>query len=396
MRLATVVTRANSVLARMFAASVSLVAVVAPAFVAAPAFADDASALWDDVAHPNRHACALLVQEAGRFTQASQPHAATQALHKASALCPADREVAQLLGESLLQEHDYPAARRTLEHARALAEGGAAANHALDVSLAFYLGFAREVTGDLEGAVVEHRRLESMGGLPAPNQYLVHYNLGDELMAVGRLQEAIEEYRRAVLLAPDRSMPRLALAVALDREGELDKSRSELSVALSIDPQLRRVFSDEYVFVPPADAHYYLALGLLARGLTAEARIQLRTFVASGPAGPYIAQAAERLAAAEHTVDGRELEVSDAAVDSRAIARSLGPVIVPLEKCLPPSPHPTTVKLLVTTTGLYADPAHPASECMDLVLKRLEVPRVKKNGWVVVPFAGLHAPPPLK
>src|SRR5207248_10906820 len=153
-----------------------------------------------------------------------------------------------------------------------------------------------------------------MGGLPAPNQYLVHYNLGDELMAVGRLEEAIEEYRRAVLLAPDRSMPRLALAVALDREGELDKSREALSIALSIDPQLRRVFSDEYVFVPPADAHYYLALGMLARGLTAETRIQLRAFVAALPNGPYTAQAAERLTTVQHLVDGRELEVSDAGI----------------------------------------------------------------------------------
>ena len=27
-----------------------------------------------------------------------------------------------------------------------------------DIALAFYLGFAREVTGDLEGAIDEHRR----------------------------------------------------------------------------------------------------------------------------------------------------------------------------------------------------------------------------------------------
>jgi tetratricopeptide (TPR) repeat protein len=361
--------------------------------VAAVASADEPSPLWDDVAHPNRRACALLVQEAGRFAQASQPHGATQALLKASALCPTDREVAQLLGESLLQEHEYASARLTLEHARALADDGAVADHALDVSLAFYLGFAREVTGDIDSAIVEHRRVESLGGLPAPNQYLVHYNLGDELMAVGRLKEAIEEYRRAVILAPDRSMPRLALAVALDREGELDKSRAELNVALSIDPQLRHVFTDEYVFVPQADAHYYLGLGLLARGLTAEARIQLRAFVGELPDGPYHAQAAERLAAVEHVVDGRELEVSDGAIDKRNIATALGPIVGELEACLPAAPRPTPLKILVATAGLRVDAAHPAGPCLEPLLRRLDPPHAKKSGWVIVPLAGRRPAP---
>ena len=221
----------------------------------------------------------------------------------------------------------------------------------------------------------------------------MHHNLGDELMAVGRLTEAIEEYRRAVALAADRLMPRLALAVALDRQGELDKSRLELNIALSLDPQLRRVFSDEYVFVPSADVHYYLALGMLGRGHTAEARAQLRAFVTELPDGPYSAHALERLAAAEHLVDGRELEVSDAAVDSRAVAAVLSPIVAELEQCLPRAAQLVTVKLLVSGSGLRTEPSYPAGECLDAVLKRADALHAQKNGWVTVPLSGRRAAP---
>lgn len=375
----------------------SLVAAVAltTALPAATARADEGEpqSLWDDVAHPNRRACASLVQEGARFTQAGQPSAASRALRKASGLCPDDREAAQALGESLLGEHDFAGGRRALEHARLLADGGAKADPLRDVWLAFYLGFAREVTGDLEGAIVEHRRVEALGGLPPANRYLVHYNLGDELMAVGRLEEAIDEYRRAVALASDRSMPRLALAVALDRHGELDKSRVELRTVLSLDPQLRRVFGDEYVFVPEADSHYYLALGMLARGQTAEARQQLRSFLAALPEGNYRAQAAERLATAERSVDARELDVSDAAVDSRAVARSLAPLVAELESCLPREQHPTRVKLVVAPGGIHAEPAHPAAACLDPILRGADGLHAKKVGWVTVPLAGRRDSP---
>ena len=140
------------------------------------------------------------------------------------------------------------------------------------------------MTGDLGGAVEEHRRLEAMGGLATPNQYLVHYNLGDELMAMGRLGEAIEEYRRAVTLAPGRPVVRLALAVALDRDEQVDRARGELGSVLGARRELRSLAADDYIFVPAAEVHYYRALALLERGATAEARLALRTFVTALPA----------------------------------------------------------------------------------------------------------------
>src|SRR5262249_55005711 len=158
----------------------------------------------------------------------------------------------------LLTLRQYPDARQALERAQVVARDQPSTRED-EAELAFHLGFAREVTSDLDGAVEAHRALAAMGGLPPPNQYLVHYDLGDELMALGRLSEAIDEYRQAVQLAPDKPIPRLAYAVALDRDGQTDKSHAEIGVVLSLDPQLRRLDGDEYVFVPGPDIHFYRA-----------------------------------------------------------------------------------------------------------------------------------------
>jgi tetratricopeptide (TPR) repeat protein len=355
--------------------------------------------LWDDVAQPNRHRCAALLDEANQYLASNQPRPATEALRALTALCPADREAHQLLGETLVAQRDYPSARAALERAHELAMLGDGASAAADgrtnprdLSLAFHLGFAREVTGDLEGALAAHRRLESLGGLGA-NEYLVHYDLGDELMALGRLDEAIDEYRRAVRLASEKAMPRLALAVALDRNRQVDKSRLELAVALSLDPQLRCVFADEYVFVPAADLHYYLALGFVGRGLFAEARAALRHFIEQQPSGQYTARARQRLGELERAVDPAELEISNLGIDARTAARALGPLVPALEACLE-GPRPTAVKLLRTRAGLRAD--GDASSCIDSALAGLRLSGGRENGWLVVPLAGLRGAAPAK
>ncbi len=343
---------------------------------------------WDDVAHPNHRRCARLIGEASKLGDARQWKFAAQMARTAAALCPSERAVLQSAGETLLGAHELAEGRQRLEQARVLADQ-VPGTREQELALAFHLGFAREVTGDLDGAVEEHRRLEAMGGLPPPNQYLVHYNLGDELMAGGRLAEAIEEYRRAVTLAPAKPVVRLALAVALDRDEQIDQARAELSGVLAFDPELRSLSTEDYLFVPPADAYYYRALALLERGATAEARVSLRSFLAQLPAGPYAAHTRQRLADAEQVVDPRELEVSAAGIDTRLVARALGPVVGALESCLP-AQRVVRVRLLVERGGLRCEPAYPAAECLDRVLSRIDesVLAPVHAGVVTVPLAG--------
>ncbi len=326
---------------------------------------------WDEVAHPNRRRCTQLVEDAAKLAEQHQSKPAVDTARTAVRLCPADRLVLQSAGEVLLGAHEYGEARQRLERARSLADG-APASRERELSLAFVLGFAREVTGDLDGAIEEHRRLEAMGGLPAPNQYLVHYDLGDELMATGRLTEAIDEYRRAMLLAPPtKPVVRLALAVALDRDEQIDEARAEIIAVLAFDPELRSLASDEYVFVPPADVYYYRALAAYERGSVAESRFQLRTFLSELPSSPYAARARQRLADAEHRVDVREVEGGLPVGDRQAVARALGPLVGDLEACLP-GPRLVRLRLLVAAGHVAAEPSFPAADCLDRVLSRVD------------------------
>ncbi|HEX6839502.1 MAG TPA: hypothetical protein VF334_23155, partial [Polyangia bacterium] len=295
-----------------------------------------------------------------------------QAARAAVILCPSDRLVLQSAGELLLSAREYMEARQRLERARVLADAAPAARER-ELSLAFVLGFAREVTGDLEGAIEEHRRLEAMGGLPAPNQYLVHYDLGDELMATGRLGEAIDEYRRAMLLAPPaKPVVRLAFAVALDRDEQVDEARAEIAAVLALDPELRSLGSDDYVFVPPEDIYYYRAIALYERGATAEARFNLRTFLSALPSSPYAPRALQRLAEAEQRVDPRELEPATLGTDRELVARALGPLVSGLEACLP-APRVVRVRLQIAAGRLAVDSQHPAAECLNHVLSQLDI-----------------------
>jgi Flp pilus assembly protein TadD len=257
-------------------------------------FAAGPSALWDDVAHPNRARCLASLDEGRRHHARNQPELAARAFHEATRLCPDEPEGFALLGAELVEAGDFPAARAPLERARNLYgdEGG-------DPALAFHLGFTRALAGDLDGSLLEYRRALQLGGLGLADNWLLHYDMGDTLMALGRLAEATESYRRAVRASPLKAITHLALAVAFDRDQQLEAAKRELGVALSQDPLLYAVQSDQFIFVPAADRHYYLALGFLARGLKSRGRWELRQFLQALPDGPYSARARERLAQAE-------------------------------------------------------------------------------------------------
>ena len=351
------------------------------------------AAPWDEVAHPNRRRCAQLLGDAGKLGDVHQWQAAASDARTAAALCLGDRSIQQRAGEILLAAHEYADGRLRLERARLLADESPG-THDEERSLAFLLGFAREITGDLDGAIEEHHRLEAMGGLPPPNQYLVHYNLGDELMAAGRLAEAIDEYRRAVAFAGAKPVVRLALAVALDRDEEVDQARLELSGVLAFDPELRSLSAEDYVFVPPEDIYYYRALALAERGSAAEARMYLRRFLAELPSGPYAAHARRRLAAAEEHVDPRELEVSSGAVDTRLVAAALGPVLAALDGCYPNS-RLVQVRLQVGSGFLRAPPEYPQAACLDRALSRIDARALAplRAGAVGLTLAGRRGAP---
>lgn len=268
---------------------------VALLLCASTARAAGPSPLWEDVAHPNRPRCAQIATDLRRATQSSpsslngaQREALSLLLAKGLRLCPKDIEMLTLAGDLQLRFFHEPVVARTLlEQARALAPAGE--DH--DPLLALSLGLTRSIAGELESGLTEYRRAESLGGLP--QSWRVPYNIGDNLMALGRLGEAIHAYRRALRLAPHAVNARFALAVALDRDGQANLSREELLAALARDHRLQVLFSDEFYFIPPADHHYYLALVNRVRGRPIEAQKELTEFLRLAPDGPYAARARE-------------------------------------------------------------------------------------------------------
>jgi tetratricopeptide (TPR) repeat protein len=257
-------------------------------------FAAGPSSLWEDVLHPNRARCHQLVEEGRRLVDRNATAEALRALVEAARLCPDEPEAAVMLGDTLIKSGDFAAARAPLERARLLLgdEGG-------EPLLAYDLGFCRALSGDLDGSLVEYRRAVLLGGLGLADNWYLYYNLGDTLMALGRLAEATDAYRRAVRASPLKPIIHLALAVAYDRDQQLERAQKELGIALSQDPLLYAVQSDQFIFVPDGDRHYYLALGFFARGLRSRGRYELRQFLRELPDGPFSPRARERLTQAE-------------------------------------------------------------------------------------------------
>jgi tetratricopeptide (TPR) repeat protein len=252
------------------------------------------SNLWEEVLQPGRVRCTALVRRAERMLppRGAKSEEARQLLLDGRASCATSVELLALLGRLQLERGDYVEARALLEEARRLSPEDAE----LDAQLAVHLGFVRSVQGDLLGSLVEYRRAEAVGPLEG-DAWLLAYDVGDSLMALGRVGEAIEAYRRAIRLAPSQAIPRFALAVALDRDGQTERSRVEALAGLARDPRLRTLTQGQYVFVPPAEVHYYRFVAHRARNSPVEAVQALRAFVAELPSSPYAERAREQLRA---------------------------------------------------------------------------------------------------
>jgi tetratricopeptide (TPR) repeat protein len=103
-----------------------------------------------------------------------------------------------------------------------------------------------------------------------PNDALTYSNLGTALKAKGQLDEAIAQYRRALDLAPNDADSHYNLANALMAQGKLVDAANQLRDALRIEPGL-------------AEAHLNLGNALTALGQTEEAADHYREAVELKP-----------------------------------------------------------------------------------------------------------------
>lgn len=238
-------------------------------------------------------------------------------LRELSARAPGDATLHWLAGlawSTIADEHGTraPAGEATksaiteYEKARRLAPDGA-----LGESIAANLGILESKLGDFPRALVEYDRAIALhaggrlGGSDDEGAATLHGNSAETLMALGRLDEAIGRYRAAVDMAGgsarDRALGLFGLAVALDRDEQLEKSREAIRQALALEQQLGmgplHLLEDRGVFfMPRGEEHYYAALGQLALGHDDVAAASLRRFLEEVPGSRYAARARARLA----------------------------------------------------------------------------------------------------
>ena len=138
-------------------------------------------------------------------------------------------------------------------------------------------------------------------------------NVGTELQAEGRLDEAVEQYRQVLALTPDDALAHSNLGTALAAQGRLDEAVGHYEQALALTPG-------------DADAHSNLGNALLSLGRTGEGVASLRRALDIDPGS---AEAHAALGIALHDAGG----LDDAVVHLRR-AIDLGAVSADLHNRL--------------------------------------------------------------
>ncbi len=124
-------------------------------------------------------------------------------------------------------------------------------------------------------------------------------NSAESLMALGRLEESVRRYRKAVAAAePGKlawALGLWGLGVALDRDGQVELGRKAIRQVLDLDPAMGRLFDEGVFFEPPGDIWYYTALGHEVAGDLPRAIEHFRRFLVEAPRSQYAAAARRHL-----------------------------------------------------------------------------------------------------
>lgn len=146
--------------------------------------------------------------------------------------------------------------------------------------LAFRLGLCLSLSGRIAAGIAEYRRVKASDEVGGE---VLHWNLGDNHMALGRLEEAVTHYEEALRLNPGRPVLHFALAVALDRQGRWDSATRRVRYGLRLDPLGKSLDSGDILWLPPHEHTYYRALISVARGERAQALNYLQRFHRADP-----------------------------------------------------------------------------------------------------------------
>lgn len=193
---------------------------------------------------------------------------AVSVLERALAVDPRHAEARVALGRVLSEaELGEDSLRRSAEELLRARRDDAAG--VFDFEISQLLGIVLSRLSRFQQAVQEYDRallaLPAQPGGPArrrSQEATIYGNSAEALMALGNLPGAIRRYSQAEAIetTDQAALHTLGLAVACDRDGQIEKSREALLRSLTTDPAMKLFQSDSVFFVPPGDRHYYEAL----------------------------------------------------------------------------------------------------------------------------------------
>jgi len=182
----------------------------------------------------------------------------------------------------------------------------------------FALAVERTTAGRYAEAAAAYGEALAAGGTE-PSLYA---NLGEVLMADGRLSAAEAAYRDAIAAATaserstsfatrfddlreraqDLSLALLGLAVALDRDGQSHAAEETMRRALALDATagvlaVATMPNENLFFVPAGDIYYYVGLARAVAGRRSEAAEAFHDFLEAAPASRWAGQARAHLEA---------------------------------------------------------------------------------------------------
>jgi tetratricopeptide (TPR) repeat protein len=140
------------------------------------------------------------------------------------------------------------------------------ANPATQLARTTELGDALLRQGKLNEAIDQYQKAIRL----KPDYANSHNNLGIALARKGQTDEAIRQYREAIRLKPDHADAHNGLGVALHAKGQMDESVRHLQEALRLKPD-------------HADAHYNLGVAFYQQGHTGEAIRQFQEVIRLKP-----------------------------------------------------------------------------------------------------------------
>lgn len=131
----------------------------------------------------------------------------------------------------------------------------------------------------------------------AHSRSISYSNAAELLMALGRLDEAIDYYRRAIEAYSIEPLHYYGLAVAYDRDGQWKKAAAAMRTALELSGYegIGRLRKFDVFFVPQGDVFYYQGLAEEVLGNRDSAIDNYNRFLVRSPGNRYLDRAREHL-----------------------------------------------------------------------------------------------------